>query len=170
MAPEAPALPPYSFMDDAALRCVVESSQRWGVPELLIHSVIAKEGGKPGTWSRNSNGTYDLGPAQINTATWQDYIRPYGITRDQLANNTCLNIQSAAYVLKRYQIRMNGDLFKAVMAYHIGPNRWSERPQGLTRGQAYARHVYDIWKYLAEYAENYAARYTQYPSTTGEQQ
>lgn len=169
MAPDAPALPPYSFMDTAALQCVVDSARRWDVPELLIHSVIAKEGGKPGTWSRNNNGTFDLGPAQINTATWKDYIAPHGITTSQLASNTCLNIQAAAYVLKTYHIRMSGDWHKAVMAYHIGPNRWQERPKSLARGQAYASHVFNIWKYLAEYAEKYSARYTGHP-TLGEQE
>jgi soluble lytic murein transglycosylase-like protein len=146
-------------MDAAALHCVAAAAKRWEVPELLIHSIVAKEGGKPGAWRKNRNGTFDLGPAQINTATWRDYLAPYGITIAELANDTCVNVQAATYVLKNYQLKMGGDWYRAVMAYHIGPNRW-ERRSDLSRGHSYAAGVFSIWKSLADYAERYAARYT----------
>jgi soluble lytic murein transglycosylase-like protein len=156
MIADAPALPPYGFLDASAMRCIAEASEKWEVPELLIHAVASKEGGKPGTASRNNNGTYDLGPAQINTSVWETFFRPHGIEWTRLRDDVCFNFQAATWLLKRnYEIK-GRDWQRAVVAYHIGPNNWDGRPNAILRGTAYASHVFSIWTYLHGYAGEYA--------------
>lgn len=162
MIADAPALPPYSFLDPPALLCIVEASRKWEVPELLIHAVISKEGGKPGSSSQNRNGTVDLGPAQINTANWETYFKGFGISQAALRSDVCANVQAATWLLKRNFLVSGGDWFRAVMAYHIGVSNWTRRPNAVKRGQAYAGHVFKIWGYLHEYSGKYtSSSYTQ---------
>ena len=49
---------------------------------------------------RNSNGTEDLGPMQINTV-WLPRLAPYGVTRRQLQDDRCINILVGSWILAR---------------------------------------------------------------------
>ena len=47
--------------------CIFTAAQTYSVPPTVILGVLNVEGGKVGMASSNTNGTYDLGPMQINT-------------------------------------------------------------------------------------------------------
>ncbi|MGL4857523.1 lytic transglycosylase domain-containing protein, partial [Plesiomonas sp.] len=47
--------------------CIAKASQLYSVPGILLKAISQVEGGKKWTISKNSNGSYDLGPMQINT-------------------------------------------------------------------------------------------------------
>lgn len=59
----APLVPPTA----PNVQCTVQAAQRFGLPPGALAGILMNEGGKPGQWSHNTNGSYDLGPAQINT-------------------------------------------------------------------------------------------------------
>ena len=63
----AVAPPPYPIPEPVVSQCVATASRTYGVPELVIRSILKVEGGQVGTMSRNTNGSFDLGPMQINT-------------------------------------------------------------------------------------------------------
>jgi len=139
---DAPSLlPPYAHLDKEAVQCVAQASLRYSVPELLLHSILMKENGRTGKCSKNRNGTYDCGLAQINTA-WLPHFAKYGITPDILYGNACVNIQASAYIL-RWNFERKPDWYRATIAYNIGPYRWT--PNRLAIGQRYADDVLRRW-------------------------
>ena len=47
--------------------CLMLASQTYSVPPAVLVGIYKVEGGKVGQEVRNTNGSYDLGPMQINT-------------------------------------------------------------------------------------------------------
>lgn len=153
MLPDAvPSVPPYAALSQEAVQCIAQASSHYQVPELLIHAVIRREGGRNGSVSRNKNGTDDLGLSQINTL-WLPELARFQITASHLVRDACVNVTVSAYILKRYQVQKNGDWVKAIISYNIGPNNWTE-PRYAT-GVAYARDVVKYWGELQHWVDTY---------------
>jgi len=109
----APLVPPTA----PTVQCTVQAAQRFGLPPGALAGILMNEGGKPGRWSHNTNGSYDLGPAQINTL-WLRKLRTRGITPAMVANDGCLNVTVAAGILALYRQQAGGDLWTALGWYH----------------------------------------------------
>lgn len=139
-----PSIPPYGqFMTQQVIQCTAEAAVRYQVPELLLHAIVAKERGTPGKCSAaNSNGSKDCGLAQINNSVWGDKFLKYGITMDHIKNDSCINMNISAYVLKTYHNEKK-DWFKAIISYNIGPNKWT--PNRYSIGYKYANDVVKYW-------------------------
>ena len=137
-----PSLPPYAHIDKEAVQCVALASARYEVPELLMHAILMKENGRMGKCSKNKNGTYDCGLAQINTA-WTSYFAKQGVRSEHLLGDACTNIHASAYILRSNYNLKNADWFKAAIAYNIGPNNWSQTRYAI--GYKYARDVVGKW-------------------------
>jgi hypothetical protein len=80
--------------------CVQLAADRYGLPASVIQAILQVEGGRVGQAVRNSNGTEDLGPMQINTV-WLPRLAPYGISRQQLQHDRCINILVGSWILAR---------------------------------------------------------------------
>ena len=80
--------------------CVQLAADRYGLDASLIEAILAVEGGSVGQAVRNSNGTADLGPMQINTV-WLPTLAEYGITKQQLQHDRCINILVGSWILAR---------------------------------------------------------------------
>lgn len=96
--------------------CVSSAAARYNLPVSLFQAVIKTEGGWDGLRKRNTNGSFDMGRAQINTIHLPE-LRKYGITENQLVNDPCTNLHVAAYRL-RFEINRVGDLWRGVGNYH----------------------------------------------------
>jgi hypothetical protein len=94
------------------------------------------EGGRPGQWVRNANGTHDIGPMQINTINLGDIARQAQVTPDHVAYaltvNGCSNVAVGAWFLRRKINEAGGDIWKGVAWYH------SRTPE---KGNAYVNRV-----------------------------
>lgn len=150
--PVIPTLAPYGQLSQSAVKCVAKASAYYRVPELLMYSILWKEDGRAGMMNKNRNGTYDLGPAQINTS-WLFLFSSYGITLKDLRYNECTNIYAEAWVLKYNANKLSGNWFRAAMAYNIGAN--AHDPTVLRIGYRYAVSVIHIWWKLRAYAETH---------------
>lgn len=138
-----PVLPPYAHITEEATRCAGQASSRYEVPELLLHSILMKENGRQGKCSRpNSDGTKDCGLAQINT-TWNKFLSEYGIQPEDVRDNVCTNIHVSAYILRKYYNLKDGDWFKAIVSYNIGPYKWTDTRYSI--GYKYATDVVNYW-------------------------
>lgn len=146
-----PSLPPYGHISQSTAQCVVEASVRYQVPELLLHAILMKENGRTGHYTRNKNGTYDLGLAQINTS-WMTEFSKYGIKPEHVMNDACINVALSAYILKYNWVRQERDWFKAVVAYNIGNAKWTPVRYGI--GYRYASDVVKYWWGFYRYVEN----------------
>ena len=49
--------------------CSISAAIHYEVPANILLAIAEKEGGKPGQWVLNSNGTHDIGPLQFNTVS-----------------------------------------------------------------------------------------------------
>lgn len=97
--------------------CSIAAAIKYEVPANILLAVAEKEGGKPGQWVRNSNGTYDVGPMQFNTAYLRDLAR-YGITADEVAASGCYAYDLAAWRLRMHLRHDKGDLWTKAANYH----------------------------------------------------
>ena len=97
--------------------CSISAAVKYEVPVNIVLAVAEKEGGKPGQWVRNSNGTHDVGPMQFNTAYLGDLTR-YGITANDVAAAGCYSFDLAAWRLRMHIRNDKGDLWTKAANYH----------------------------------------------------
>lgn len=148
--PVAASLPAYGHVTQEAVQCIAQASSRYEVPELLLHAIIKKENGRMSKCSKNTNGTYDCGYAQINSG-WVKEFSKYGITQSHITNDTCTNVSASAYVLKDYFQQKKGKWFDAIVAYNIGPNKWTKDRYAI--GYRYATDVVQYWWEFQKYVD-----------------
>ena len=72
------------------IECVAEVSRRYQIPVALLGGVLAQERGRLGQSSPNKNGTWDMGPMQVNRS-WLKFFAPYGVTEHRLKHDGCAN-------------------------------------------------------------------------------
>lgn len=105
--------------------CIERAAHDYGIHTHLIQAILKVEGGKVGTMSRNTNGSYDLGPMQINTL-WLKEVAQYKVSKDDLKNNPCVNIYVGTWILSN-KISEAGDVWKGVGNYHSKTPRFHKR-------------------------------------------
>ncbi len=96
--------------------CEVSAAARYSLPLPLFQAVLKTEGGWDGLKKPNTNGSFDLGRAQINTIHLPE-LKRYGITEHALIHDPCTNLHVAAYRL-RFEINRAGELWRGVGNYH----------------------------------------------------
>ena len=131
--------------------CLMMASQTYQVPPAVMVGIMHVEGGHVGQQvGPNVNGTYDLGPMQVNTrwlpelaTAWNvNYKTALKLVRD----DGCVNVRVAAWIL-RQKIESAGSLYGGIAYYH------SATP-GI--GTRYASKVIDVMKRKGLIKQDYA--------------
>lgn len=112
-------------LDDRAQACVDAAAVAYQIPGTVFRAVLRTEGGWVGLKKRNSNGSYDMGPAQINTIHLPELAKS-GITEAMLVGDACVNVYVAAYRL-RVEIERAGDFWRGVGNYHSRTPTYHQR-------------------------------------------
>lgn len=104
--------------------CAPEIARYYGVPLDLVGGIRHAEGGKVGQRvGPNRNGSWDLGPMQINTnwfnGTFDVDMRDFDIHEEDALHNECTNIAIGAWVLMTNYRSLN-NWYEAVAAYNAG--------------------------------------------------
>lgn len=97
--------------------CSITAAVKYQVPANIVLAVAEQEGGKPGQWVRNTNGTYDVGTLQFNTG-YLKKLEPYGITTTDVEQAGCYPYELAAWRLRQHILHDAGDLWTRVANYH----------------------------------------------------
>ncbi|SDH44365.1 hypothetical protein SAMN05428952_101415 [Nitrosomonas sp. Nm132] len=97
--------------------CSITAAIKYEIPANILLAIAEKEGGKPGQWVRNSNGTHDVGSMQFNTAYLQD-LSKYGITPDHVASPGCYAYDLAAWRVRLHIKNDKGDIWTKAANYH----------------------------------------------------
>lgn len=140
---------PFHIEEQNTAYCVVHAAREFMVPPEALLAMIMQEAGKPGMKSPNSNGSFDLGVAQINTVWLKDGSPlKYYVNENQLAYDTCANIHVAAWILTKHY-RKSGDIWRAIGMYHSPGNmiyQW-KYVQAVNRHLPRARQIlsYQPW-------------------------
>ena len=110
--------------------CVLDAAHSSGMPAAALFAILATEGGKTGEALSNKNGTWDLGPFQVNTVHLNE-LAAMGISPDAVLRDGRVNAYAAAWLLRK-EYRRTGNLWRAIGTYH------SRTPH---RRDAYIRRV-----------------------------
>lgn len=107
--------------------CLMLASQTYSVPPAVLVGIYKAEGGKPGQEVRNANGTYDLGPMQINTIWMPELAEKWGVSentaRQWVRDDACTNVGVAAWILRGHMDE-TGSLSQAIAHYHSRTPRY----------------------------------------------
>lgn len=98
------------------IECIHQASIDYNVPLKTVISVLEVENGTVGMAKKNSNGTYDFGPMQINSI-WLKTIEPYGYTQQKIQYNPCVNVEVGTWIINQEMAGSNG-FWNGVGDYH----------------------------------------------------
>lgn len=120
-------------------QCIREAAGGRPWLERTLWGLRDQEGGWIGAEVRNTNGSHDLGPLQINS-WWVPKIaalvsRPAGDVRAWLQSDPCFNVAAARWILLS-ALQTTGDFWRAVGVYH-SPTGWRQKRYALN----VARHM-----------------------------
>ena len=101
--------------------CLMFASQTYSVPPAVLVGIYKVEGGKVGQEVGNTNGSYDLGPMQINTIWMPELADKWGVSESTahkwVRDDACTNVSVAAWILRGH-IDETGSLSQAIANYH----------------------------------------------------
>jgi len=110
--------------------CVLDAARVSGMPAAALFAILATEGGKTGEALNNKNGTWDMGPFQVNSVHLNE-LAAMGISPRSVLCDGRVNAHAAAWLLRK-EYRRTGNLWQAIGSYH------SRAPH---RRDAYIRRV-----------------------------
>jgi len=120
--------------------CLMLASQTYSVPPAVLVGIYKAEGGQVGQEVRNTNGSYDLGPMQINTIWMPDLAKRWGVSEETarrwVRDDACTNVGVAAWIFKTH-LNETRSLSQAIAHYH------SRTP---VHGTKYKGRVIDIMR------------------------
>jgi hypothetical protein len=102
--------------------CLMLAAQTYSVPPAVLVGIHQVEGGQVGqAVGPNDNGSYDLGPMQINTIWIPLLSDKWGVAESTayrwVRDDPCTNMGVAAWILRTH-MNETGSLAKAIAHYH----------------------------------------------------
>jgi soluble lytic murein transglycosylase-like protein len=102
--------------------CFHHEAARQQIEPIKLLAVLKTEGGRLGSFIKNTNGTYDIGPMQINTVHLEDLARTLSTTKatvaQKLAYDGCFNIAVGAWMLRKRTNEAGGDFWFGIGRFH----------------------------------------------------
>lgn len=98
--------------------CSIAAAAKYNLPANLVLAIAEQEGGQPGQWVRNANGTHDVGVMQFNTAYLESELARYGIEAAHIAANGCYPYDLASWRLSKHVRYDKGDIWTRAANYH----------------------------------------------------
>ncbi len=118
-APLAKPVYPIPVPETVMNKCIGVASQTYNIDSTVLRALQAQEGGKIGTISRNDNGSFDLGPMQINTINLPEIKRAFPfLSWRHIVYEPCINIMIGAWFLRKKIDDRNGNVWEGVGDYH----------------------------------------------------
>jgi hypothetical protein len=101
--------------------CLLQAASAYQVPPAVMIGIMQVEGGHVGVQNVNSNGSYDLGPMQVNTIWMPQLARLWHVSprtaKTWVRDDGCVNMHVAAWILKQ-KIIQTGSLYGGISHYH----------------------------------------------------
>ncbi|MCB9963421.1 MAG: lytic transglycosylase domain-containing protein [Rhodospirillales bacterium] len=109
------------MMNEVFAACLLMAAQTYAVPPAALVGIYQVEGGRVGQEVRNSNGSYDLGPMQINTIWMPQLAKKWKVSEERakkwVRDDPCTNAGVAAWILKGH-LKETHNLSQALAHYH----------------------------------------------------
>lgn len=102
--------------------CLMLAAQTYSVPPAVMVGIHQVEGGQVGqAVGPNDNGSYDLGPMQINTLWIPLLAEKWGVSEKTayrwVRDDPCTNMGVSAWILRTH-MNETGSLARAIAHYH----------------------------------------------------
>ena len=102
--------------------CLLLAAETYKLPPHVLLGIYQVEGGRVGQEvGPNQNGSYDLGPMQINTIWLDDLSTQWGVSKatakQWVRDDPCTNVGVAAWIMRRHY-NETGSLSQAISNYH----------------------------------------------------
>lgn len=81
-------------------RCMERFSKYFQIPEVVLKTFITTEGGYPGHIRSNTDGSFDVGPMQINSIHWPELYEKFNISPIDIRFNGCMNLMVGARFIR----------------------------------------------------------------------
>lgn len=105
----------------ALAACLLAAAHTYQVPPAVMIGIMQVEGGHVGQAVRNYNGSYDLGPMQVNTIWVPQLANLWHVSQSTarmwVRDDGCVNVHVAAWILKQ-KIADTGSLYGGIAHYH----------------------------------------------------
>lgn len=110
--------------------CLLMAAQNYSIPPAVLLGIYQVEGGRVGQEvGPNDNGSYDLGPMQINTIWMPELAQLWGVNtataRRWVRDDPCTNVGVAAWILRTHYDE-TGNLSQAIAQYHSRTPRYGK--------------------------------------------
>lgn len=101
--------------------CVFLAANTYHVPPAALMGIYQIEGGRLGQEVSNNNGSFDMGPMQINSSWLPMLSRKWGVSvetaRRLVRDDACTNVGVAAWIVKQ-DLERTGNIATAIADYH----------------------------------------------------
>jgi hypothetical protein len=114
-------------LQEQQVMCSIAAAVKYQLPANLMLAVVEQEGGRPGQWVQNANGSYDVGSMQFNTEYLRDLEKRYGITSADVAVDGCYPFDLAAWRLRGHIMRDKGDLWTKAANFHSRTPKYNKK-------------------------------------------
>ncbi|HET6235309.1 MAG TPA: lytic transglycosylase domain-containing protein [Acetobacteraceae bacterium] len=124
-----PTLAADDARNQATIRgCILAAADAYREPPAVLVVLLDVEDGSLGAVSRNTNGTVDIGPMQVNQV-WLPDVAGHWHTTERAAflalrDNFCANMEAGAWILRQGLDRAGGDFWEGVGTYHSHDPRY----------------------------------------------
>ncbi|CBL43660.1 Transglycosylase SLT domain protein [gamma proteobacterium HdN1] len=130
--------------DEACFRAAAE---RYSVPQPLLYAIARVESNfNQSAVNRNTNGSTDYGIMQINSRWFTQLETEFGIPREQVIRDACINIHVGAWILAT-NFATRGKKWDSVGAYNAGFS--SDRRNIRSNYVAKVKRFYDYYNSAA---------------------
>ncbi|MCF8709129.1 lytic transglycosylase domain-containing protein [Rhizorhapis sp. SPR117] len=139
-----------SMNEREVARCIQKAAEGRLWLERTLWGLRDQEGGWVGAEVRNTNGSHDLGPLQVNS-WWVSKIaattgRPAAHVRWWLTHDACFNVSAARWIFLS-GLAATRDYWSAVGVYH-SPTEWRQRRYAASVSQhlkqRFGEHVFAV--------------------------
>lgn len=134
------SLLPLTASAEDETQCLQQTAVRYALPLTLLHAIREVEGGRPGFWRRNLNGSYDYGVMQINSV-WLPRLQARGYDAYVLTHDPCASIEVAGWILAGLLMEAGHGVALDAAHYWQAVGRYHSKTASLNR--AYAERVWN---------------------------
>jgi len=100
-------------------QCINDASAFFGITPELVFTLFDGEGGRIGTFSLNKNGSYDIGPMQINSSNLPEIQDNFPtVTWQVLAYDACASFWGGTWWLYKKIKARDGNVFEGIGDYN----------------------------------------------------
>lgn len=113
--------------------CISEAARDYRLNPMILLAILKVESnGRPGAIGKNTNGSVDIGPSQLNSNSWAPFfVNRFNIPVESLLNDMCQAVRAMAYAVRTEINAAGGNVWLGIGNYHVGTPRTAARERAV---------------------------------------